>query len=192
MINNIKKANEPTTSHPTALDPGCGLGKLSQFFSNLGFAVTAVDFAESSIDIVKQNSPKIKTLVHDITQKLPFENNSFDVAIANLSLHYFSANDTKNIIAEIKRILKPNGILVGSVVSTDEFEKVKARGVKFIQQEPNFYHELTDNGKKQIRFFNHHDINTFFADFDFIYLNNKFEQRMGKPKAAWEFIARPK
>ena len=40
-----------------------------------------------------------------------FENNYTDLIIADLSLHYFSDKDTKRIIKEIKRVLKPNGYL---------------------------------------------------------------------------------
>ena len=43
--------------------------------------------------------------------EFPFEDNSTDLVIADLSLHYFKEKDTNRIISEIKRILKLNGYL---------------------------------------------------------------------------------
>jgi len=170
------------------LDLGCGFGQLSKHFKDRGFDVTAVDFSENALSILKSHSPGIKTMVHDITKKLPFESDSFDVIIANLSLHYFDEESTRSAIAEIERVLTDGGLLIGSVVSTEEYEAVKNRGT-FVEVEPNFYHEIFDSGKeKHIRFFSREDINHFFEGLEILYLENKFEQRMGKAKGAWEFI----
>ena len=45
-------------------------------------------------------------------EKLPFNNNAFDVVFANLSIHYFSDTDTKNLMNEIKRILNTNNLFL--------------------------------------------------------------------------------
>jgi SAM-dependent methyltransferase len=172
-----------------ALDLGCGLGQLSKYFYNKDFTVTAVDFSKNALSFVNAHSPNIKTLVHDITKPLPFGDDSFDLVIANLSLHYFNESDTHNTIAEIRRVLKEKGILVGAVVSTEEYETVKEKN-KFDEIQSHFYLEHFGDAKKQIRFFDRADINKFFGDFDFIYLNHKFKQRMGKTKGAWEFVYR--
>ena len=44
-------------------------------------------------------------------EKFPFLDNSKDLIIADLSLHYFSSEDTIHIMREIKRVLKPKGLL---------------------------------------------------------------------------------
>jgi SAM-dependent methyltransferase len=173
------------------LDLGCGLGMLSRHFNNKGFDVTAVDFSENALAVLKSHSPNVKTCVHDMTQVLPFEESLFDIVVANLSLHYFNEEDTHRAIFEVKRVLKPGGILIGAVVSTEEFEVAKKAGINFIEIEPNFYHELHSDGRiKHIRFFSRDDINRFFKGFDVLYLNNGFDQRMGKTKGAWEFVMR--
>ncbi len=46
----------------------------------------------------------------DLKEKLPFEDNSFDIVYAHLSLHYFDQETTFGIINEIERILKPGGL----------------------------------------------------------------------------------
>jgi|GEM_PF-485501 len=178
---------------PKALDLGCGLGQISKYFTDMGFDVTAVDFSENAIEILKSNFPNIKTLQHDIIKPLPFKENEFDLIIANLSLHYFNEQDTHNAIAEIHRVISKNGLLIGAVISTDEFECAKNLFI-FKEIEPNFYHETNHKSDKvkTIRFFNRKDIDRFFNDFEFLYLENKFEQRMGISKGAWEFVAKIK
>ena len=176
---------------PKVIDLGCGLGALSKFFASKGCEVVAVDFSQNAIDIVQSHVRGVNAFVHDITRSLPFDDVYFDVVVANLSLHYFNEADTHNIISEIKRILKPNGILIGAVLSMEEWEFAKKRG-KFVEVEPNFYHEMFGDKIKHVRFFDRKDIDKFFVGFEFLYLNSKVEQRMGKLKGAWEFVGRNK
>lgn len=46
-----------------------------------------------------------------MTKGLPFEDNLTDIIISDLSLHYFTEQKTFEILDEIKRVLKPNGLL---------------------------------------------------------------------------------
>ena len=49
-----------------------------------------------------------------------FEDESIEVIIADLSLHYFNDETTKNIVKEIKRVLKCNGYLIARVNSVND------------------------------------------------------------------------
>ncbi|TSD03038.1 MAG: type 11 methyltransferase [Parcubacteria group bacterium Athens0714_26] len=55
-------------------------------------------------------SPKISLISHDLNQVLPFEENSFDVAVSLANLEHLE-NPTKNI-NEIFRVLRPGGLLL--------------------------------------------------------------------------------
>lgn len=46
----------------------------------------------------------------DVSKPLPFEENTFDVIYAHLSLHYFSKEQTNAILSEIQRVIKRGGI----------------------------------------------------------------------------------
>ena len=48
----------------------------------------------------------------DLTEKLPFKDESISIIIADLSLHYFNDVTTKNITKEIKRVLKAKSYLI--------------------------------------------------------------------------------
>lgn len=51
----------------------------------------------------------------DFSKTLPFENESIQVIIADLSLHYFNDKTTKSVVKEIKRVLKKDGYIIGRV-----------------------------------------------------------------------------
>ena len=59
------------------------------------------------------------------------------ILIADLSLHYFDENITKNIMREIKRILAPNGYLIARVNSVEDINHGAGQGKKL---EENFYY----------------------------------------------------
>lgn len=58
----------------------------------------------------------------DLTKRFPFEANTFDVVYAQLVLHYFDDDMMHKIMKEIKRVLKPGGVLACMVNSTKDPE----------------------------------------------------------------------
>ena len=72
--------------------------------------------------IKKQNkNTKLIQLMHPGKTGLK----EFDLVFANLSIHYFSDEDTKKLMLEIKRILKEDGLFIGSVNGIQGYEKIK-------------------------------------------------------------------
>ncbi len=118
------------------LDLGCGEGNDTLYLKERGYDVISLDYSKSALDIVKNNIKGAKTVLADISNELPFENDSFDIAIADLSLHYFDLNTTKKILGEIKRILTPSGHLFARVNSSDDINYGANQGVRI---EENYY-----------------------------------------------------
>lgn len=102
------------------LDLGCGVGNDSLYLTEKGFDVIACDYSDIAIEKINKEFNNVETKIVDISKHLPFEDNSFDLIIADLSLHYFDENTTKNIMREIKRILVPNGYLIARVNSVED------------------------------------------------------------------------
>jgi ubiquinone/menaquinone biosynthesis C-methylase UbiE len=50
----------------------------------------------------------------NINDKLPFENNSFDIIFVSLCLHHIPPKQNILIVKEFNRILKKNGIIIGN------------------------------------------------------------------------------
>ena len=97
------------------LELGAGHGQDSFFFARQGYKVLSTDIEISSLtlNLSKQSETlkeKIGVMQLDLSKPLPFEDQSFDVVYAHLSIHYFDQKTTWEIINEIRRILKPDGV----------------------------------------------------------------------------------
>lgn len=97
------------------LELGAGQAQDGCFFASKGYEVTATDIEDSALELAsKKASDKgvnIDTKKVDLREELPFEDQSFDVVYAHLSLHYFDYETTVRLFGEIQRVLKAGGVL---------------------------------------------------------------------------------
>jgi len=114
------------------LELGCGEGNDSVYFAEHGHTVLATDFSDVAIEqnIKRWAHPNLFFKAQDMSHAFQFENKSFDVVYARLSLHYFTNETTRDIFREIARVLKPGGELYFSVnqqtiISTDKVIRLK-------------------------------------------------------------------
>lgn len=138
------------------LDLGCGVGNDTLYLTERGFKVIACDYSEVALDHLKKQLKDVKTMQLDISQPLPFKENTFDLIIADLSLHYFDKKTTIEIMKEIRRILKPNGHLLARVNSIADKNFGAGNGQKI---EDNYYYVEGYNK----RFFSIEDAKKFFS-----------------------------
>lgn len=96
------------------LDAGCGDGYLSSLMRNKGAMVSAFDGAKELIKIAQKDFEGIRFDVLDITKRLPYENQSFDIVVSSLVL--MDVQEIEKFFFECHRMLKPNGRLVFSIV----------------------------------------------------------------------------
>jgi ubiquinone/menaquinone biosynthesis C-methylase UbiE len=73
------------------------------------FDLYGVDISEKLLDVAKQNG--IKTFLCDLDkEKLPFEDNYFDILITGETIEHIV--NSNFFLSEINRVLKPKGILI--------------------------------------------------------------------------------
>ena len=179
----IEKYDEMISSYSgKLLDLGCGVGQYSKYFDDKGFSVTSADISERALAYLSEKYAGIDTVRVDMTQPLPFADNSFDVVFANLSIHFFSESDTRSLIAEVKRILKDDGIFVGSCNSSKAYKYIADCSSVL---EDGFYRE---DGGRTVRLFDKAQFNRFFADWQEVVLVETETVRFNKSKNMWEFI----
>ena len=163
------------------LDLGCGIGQYSKWFMENGYEVISSDISKIALEKVKEFNSNVVNL--DMREKLPFEDNKFDVVFANLSIHYFSDSDTKNLMNEIKRILKKDGLFIGSVNGIQGLEFMKETAKKL---EHNYYY----NKGRYIRLFDVEDVKNYLNIFKLIKIDGRETVRFEHKKNYIAFIAK--
>lgn len=102
----------PDRSKVKILEIGSGTGANLWYMAREGFDVTGVDGSntgvERSQERLKAESLNARVLVGDVVN-LPFNDNSFECVIDIECLCSNSFKDTKKIVSEIYRVLKPQG-----------------------------------------------------------------------------------
>lgn len=121
------------------LDIGCGMGREAFALSDMGFSVVGIDISEEVIKQVVQlalnNRYDIPFLVYD-GHKLPFEDESFEVAIIWAQTFGLLFGDTykTSFLEECRRVLKKGGVVSFSGHDSEylaEFYKQYTIGRKF-------------------------------------------------------------
>lgn len=95
------------------LDLGLFTGIFSTLFYSFGFHVTGVDIMQEKVDNIRARIPSGVFLCHNLNNKLPMENEEFDVVWAGDVLEHVES--TQVVFSEINRILKKDGLLILTV-----------------------------------------------------------------------------
>lgn len=99
------------------LELGCGAGHLTRLLVDAGATVTALDVSEQMAAQTRARAPEATVHVADLAEPLAplgmVADASVDVVTASLVLHYLP--DWRPLAAEVRRVLRPDGVLVMSV-----------------------------------------------------------------------------
>jgi len=94
------------SSFKTIIDIGCGTGALCSVLNGKGLSVTGIDPANKMLEIArnKQKNKEINFIQADVLEGLPFEDNSFDIAIASYVAHGLKTEERKRMYVEMSRV----------------------------------------------------------------------------------------
>ena len=154
------------------LDLGCGSGNDTLYLINKGKKVISCDQSINAIENIKKNFPEIyDTKCFNMLDGMPFNDNSFELIIADLCLHYIREKDTLRILNELRRILVIGGHLIFRINSINDVNHGAGKG-KEIE-----HHLYETDDKRLKRFFDEKDIRNFFKNFQIDYLNEEIMTR---------------
>ncbi|MDP2671493.1 MAG: class I SAM-dependent methyltransferase [bacterium] len=99
------------------LDAGAGPGLMTRELQKRGWEVTACDYSKGMIETSKKKARQEG--LPDVYQQLKLQelgklDQKFDYIILNGVLPYISENEETKVFEEIKKVLNPGGILIGS------------------------------------------------------------------------------
>jgi ubiquinone/menaquinone biosynthesis C-methylase UbiE len=100
------------------LDLGCGWGNNLKFLDEKGFSSKGVDISKTAVQHCVKSG--YKAFECDFN-KLPFDNNSFDVVIDRQSLQHNEIEDIHLTISEIYRVMKEKGTFFTTIVSQGNY-----------------------------------------------------------------------
>ncbi|MBR3198830.1 MAG: class I SAM-dependent methyltransferase [Bacilli bacterium] len=163
------------------LDLGCGMGQFTKRLMEYGYEVIPLDISEIALNKVQEFNSNI--LKADMRHSLPFHDETFDLVFANLSIHYFSDDDTKKLINEVKRILKNGGLFIGSVNGIKNFQSIKDTA------EVLDYHFYL-NRVKHIRLFDVDDLKKYLNIFKVLKIDEREITRFEKNNSCLLFFTK--
>ncbi len=94
------------------LDYGCGYGRTLNELKNDGyFRLTGIDFSEKMIERGHEKYPGLELIVNQ-GKDIPFQDDTFDaVLLLSVFTCIYRDEAQDRIIGEVKRVLKPDGII---------------------------------------------------------------------------------
>jgi ubiquinone/menaquinone biosynthesis C-methylase UbiE len=100
------------------LDYGCGSGRMSRAFAEVGYSVSGCDISPGMIRMARKTSEQVLVPISWIevdptVARLPFEDRSFDVIIASSVFEYLS--DPLTTLRQLRRVIRDDGRLLCTV-----------------------------------------------------------------------------
>jgi len=170
-------------SEGLVLNLGSGDGVDTRILCDWGRNTLSVDWSIEALNLTRLVVPSSPLLRVDFRHGLPFLPNAFSAIIASLSLHYFNATVTQQIIDDIHQCLVPEGSFIARFNSSKD---VNYGAESHPEIEPNVY--LVDGQQK--RFFTQQSTQSLFQNGWQIHdLEELTIGHYSHPKVVWEVIA---
>lgn len=150
--------NRFLSKNDLVLDLGCNSGQISFKIAKkvtkvIGFEIDERLIKTAQASLKKNNIKNVEFLQGDANERLPFKNNCFDKVICSDVLEHLEKRDFA--LSEIRRVLKPNGILFLVTDNPDtSWKKLQRSAGLFYYADPDHKYEypktkILDKLKKQ-------------------------------------------
>ena len=132
-----------------------------------GYHVTGMDYSNIALARARAKAAAAGVVVDfrhgDMALPFPFVDDAFDAVMSNVALHMFDDQTTRRIVGEMRRVVRPSGLLLLHVNSTEDmpYRSQRLGRLRVQELEPNFYREA--NGQT-IHFFSEDYCRDVLAD----------------------------
>ncbi|MER8955225.1 class I SAM-dependent methyltransferase [Mesorhizobium sp. M0833] len=92
-----------------ALDIGCGVGSLHPYLEGAFDSLDGCDVSQESILRASQDNSRVAYRTCS-TQRLPYEDGTFDLAFASCVVHHVSPAVWLDFFLELRRVVRPGGV----------------------------------------------------------------------------------
>lgn len=181
----LKKNRKVNLDGLHVLDLGSGTGKNSLFLAERGAVVTAMEISNTAIKLAKQMTTdanlRINFLHHNIGEPYPFPEQSFDLVLDVISSNSLSEQERQIYIQEVKRVLKPGGLMFVKALCKDHDKNAQNLLKMFPGKETDTY-IMPETGIIE-RVFSEDEIRKLYQDFQIHKLERKNSYTIfhGKP-----------
>lgn len=115
----------PVKKRNRILDVGIGTGMLTRRFYQDGAEIYGIDFSEKMLEQARESMPGAVFVKWDFRLGLPpeFKGKMFNAIVSTYALHHLNDNAKVGLIAELKQLLAPGGMLLIGDVAFENAEK---------------------------------------------------------------------
>lgn len=104
------------------LNIGIGSGAFEQIALNRGIEIWALDPNERAVAALRERLGLGERVQQGRSQSLPFDDDQFDAVVMSEVLEHLDERIRDNSLAEVKRVLKSGGRLIGTVPARERLE----------------------------------------------------------------------
>jgi len=133
------------------LELGCGTGNDAARLAREGFHVVATDLSTEAVAAARQKyGDLVDVRVVDMAAGLPFPEAAFDAVMANVALHMFTDAVTRAVFADIRRVLREDGLFLFHVNAHDDRPLREHRRPVLRELEPDY---VLEEAGQTVRYF---------------------------------------
>jgi ubiquinone/menaquinone biosynthesis C-methylase UbiE len=174
------------------LDAGCGTGRNLIFIQeNLsGSDITGFDSSRHALSLVPSGFHGKKIVFDMNTGALPFKDNEFDLTVSSMVIEHGTSSEIIHNTEELKRVTKPNGLIVFVVPSKKDFRYKTGKEI----EKDTFLDTPQLDGTLPHHFFDNTEIVKLFKDYRVLYKKEQARKAVTAdgPAYDWEFVFQKK